>query len=373
MSRISGLCAVIFFILIFVNISKASAQDFIEITADAAILIDARTGQVIYDKDIHEKRPPASTTKIMTAIIAVEGGGMEQVVIVSPYAASVGESSLNLETNEKLTLEDLLYGALLRSGNDACVAIAEHIAGNEYLFLTLMNHRAKILGALNTHFSNTNGLPAEDHYSSAYDLSMIARYAMQNSKIREIVGTKYKLIDGEDQKSRYLKNTNKLLWDYNGCSGIKTGTTDAAGHCLVASASRDGRKLISVVLHSEDRYGDTTKLLDYGFNNFEEIIILTEGEHFTTAKVSAGYAKNVPIVPNDDLIILVPKGNVGAFEQRITLERNLSAPVRVGDKVGSLSVRINGQEVGNVELVTGSEVIELPKHILLYQKFINQL
>ncbi|MEG6615709.1 D-alanyl-D-alanine carboxypeptidase family protein [Peptococcaceae bacterium 1198_IL3148] len=343
------------------------------ITADAAILIDGRTGQVLYEKNSQQKCPPASTTKIMTAIIALEGGNLETLVSVSPKAAAIGESSIHLTPYEKLTLNDLLYGAMLRSGNDACVAIAEHIAGSEDMFVNFMNHHAKILGGYNTHFCNTNGLPNDLHHSSAYDLAMFAKYAMTNEKFCDIVRTRQRVIANADGMDRYLRNTNKLLWSYSWVDGIKTGTTNAAGCCLVTSANKEGRHLIAVVLHSDDRYGDTLKLLNYGLENFEEVVVLTKGEHFTTVRVEDGYHQTVPIVAAESMNILVPKWDKGTFEQRLTLERQMVAPVRAHCKVGEVTVNVNDREVGRVDLITASAVTKLPKHLLIYQRMCDYL
>lgn len=374
MRKICSIDVIVVLILcLFLNVNSVSAENNINITASAAVVIDANTGQVLYDKNMHQRRPQASTTKIMTAILALESGKIKQVVKVSPEAASIGESSINLRPQEKLTLEQLLYGAMMRSGNDACVAIAEHIAGTEKNFVNLMNHTAKMLGGYNTNFRNTNGLPADNHYSSAYDLALITCYAMQNPKFCDIVQTRYKKISGPDQMERYLRNTNKLLWNYLWADGVKTGTTNAAGCCLVASATMKGRHLISVVLHSTDRYGDTIKLLNHGFENYDEIVVSSKGEHFTTANVQNGYAGHVPIVAGKSLTVLVPKGKRGVFEQRVALERNLTAPVRSHKKVGSVTVLINNQEVGTVDLLTGCTVEKMPAHLLIYQKLRKHL
>ncbi len=344
-----------------------------QITADAAVLMDAQTGQVLFDKNMHQRRPPASTTKIMTAILAIEGGALNQVVSVTPRAAEVGESSIHLHANEKLTLEELLYGALLRSGNDACVAIAEHIAGSEENFVNLMNHKAKLLGGQDTNFCNTNGLPNDQHYSSAYDLALFTRYAMKNPKFSEIVRTRQKVISGSDNSYRYLKNTNKLLWSYSWIEGVKTGTTDAAGQCLVAYAKKDGKQLISVVLHSSDRYQDTIKLLEYGFDNFSVIPVILKGEYFTTVKVRDGYGKSVPVIAEKDLYVTLPKNSQGTYQQILQLKRTLDAPVRMHSKVGELKVVYRGQEIGRVNLVTASELKRLPRHILIFEKLCSYL
>ncbi len=275
-SRISGL----FFLAIILvmplcyphmALSAENKPNAPTVTADAAVLMDACTGQILYDKNAGLRMPPASTTKIMTALLALEGGELGQVVTVSPEAASVGEASLELRAGEKLTLEELLYGAMLRSGNDACVAIAEHIAGTESNFVLLMNQKAKMIGANDTGFKNTNGLPAAGHYSTARDLAVITCYALKNPTFQKIVSTRGKLIGRQGE--RYLNNTNRLLWSYAWANGVKTGTTNEAGHCLVASARRGDTQLISVVLHSDDRWADSIKLLDYGFDSFDRALV----------------------------------------------------------------------------------------------------
>ncbi len=236
------------------------------IGAHSYILMDSQTGRVLAQRKAWTKRAPASTTKIITGIIALETGNTDSPVQVSPKAAATGEASLELKEGEVLTLEALLYGALLCSGNDACVAISEHIAGSEERFSYLMNQKAFLIGAVDSNFINPHGLPAKGHYSTAYDLALLARYSLRNTHFGKIVSSKTKVINTiTPNKKRYLYNTNQLLWGTVGANGVKTGTTVEAGRCLVASVTRDGRQLITVVLKSPDRYRDTLKLLEYGF------------------------------------------------------------------------------------------------------------
>jgi len=238
------------------------------IGAHSYILMDGQTGQVLAQRKAWTKRAPASTTKIVTGIIALEAENMDSPVKVSPKAAATGEASLGLEEGEVLTLEALLYGALLCSGNDACVAISEHIAGSEEAFSFLMNQKAFLVEAVDSTFINPHGLPARGHHSTAYDLALLARYSLRNPQFGKIVSTKSKVINTiTPNKKRHLSNTNQLLWGTAGANGVKTGTTIEAGKCLVASATRDGRQLITVVLKSPDRYRDTIKLMDYGFRS----------------------------------------------------------------------------------------------------------
>ncbi|ADY56532.1 Serine-type D-Ala-D-Ala carboxypeptidase [Syntrophobotulus glycolicus DSM 8271] len=238
------------------------------ITAHTAILMDAQTGEVLYERQSRKVSPPASTTKIMTAILALELSKGDEIVTVSEKAGAVGESSIYLNKGDKIKMSELIEGALVKSGNDACVAIAEQTAGTVDSFVELMNKKVLTIGGYNTHFVNPNGLPAKNHYSCAYDLAIMARYALQNDQFSELVKTKYASISfDEPPKIEQFKNTNKLLWSYPFTSGVKTGTTNEAGKCLVASANKENRKLICVVLNAPDRYGDSQKLFNWGFGN----------------------------------------------------------------------------------------------------------
>ncbi|HOV78716.1 MAG TPA: D-alanyl-D-alanine carboxypeptidase family protein [Bacillota bacterium] len=336
-------------------------------TAEAAVLMDDVTGQLLYEKNGRKKRPPASTTKIMTALLAVEGGDLRQYVTISQNASSVGEASIELRSGEKLTLEDLVYGAMLQSGNDACVAIAEHIAGTEQNFVLLMNQKAKMLGAVDTSFKNTNGLPQAGHYTTAADLAVITRYALRNQSLKKIVGTKGKSIG--TQGERYLNNTNRLLWSYEWADGVKTGTTSEAGNCLVASATKEGRRLISVVLNSEDRWSDSIKLLNYGFNNFECIKIVSEGEDLGRVKVEKGAVKEVKAVASADMYSVVHKERLQSVERKVHLKREVTAPVQKGQQLGLIGVFVGGVPVGSVSIVADRNINK--KHI--FQQFLNNL
>lgn len=253
------------FCFFFYGTNTVLASSSLDLTAASAIAIDAETGKVLYQKNAFQLKAPASTTKILTAILAIESGRLDEVVIVSKRAAAVGESSIHLRTNDRIILRELVYGALIKSGNDACVAIAEHLFPSEEEFVGMMNFKARILGAYNTTFYNTNGLPHRYHLTTAYDLALIARYCLQNSFFSEIVMTKEHLLHWTNpRRTVLLTNTNKLLWLYPGATGVKTGTTNQAGNCLVASAKKEQHHIITVVLNSHNRYGDVQKLLDYG-------------------------------------------------------------------------------------------------------------
>src|SRR5690625_2296738 len=237
-------------------------------TSHAAILFERTSGTVLFGTDIHERRAPASTTKIMTALLAIELGHMDDIVQVSRYAAGITGSSAGLYVDQRLALLDLMHGMLLNSGNDAAVAVAEHIAGTEERFVALMNERAQQLGLHNTHFRNPHGLDEPDHYSTPYDMALLTDTAMHHALFAEIVAKKeYSYVHGT------FRNTNRLLWSMDGATGVKTGTTGQAGYCLVAAVNREGMELIGIVLGSSNRWNDAMRLLNYGFDNFQRLTV----------------------------------------------------------------------------------------------------
>lgn len=251
-------------VLLLLVACPARAEVVPAVTAEAAVVMDLDTGAVLYGKGEHERRPPASLTKVMTGYLAVKQGDLEQVVTVSEQAAATGESSLNLKAGDRLTFGNLLYGALMKSANDACVALAEQMAGSEQLFVQNMNLQACLLGCADTNFCNSNGLPAEQHYSSAYDLAVMTRAAMQDPVFADIVQQQQYTVRWQDGRRLLVRNTNRLLREYPGAIGVKTGTTNEAGQCLIAVAQKEGKRVIVVVLKSKNRFYDAVALLDYG-------------------------------------------------------------------------------------------------------------
>lgn len=327
-----------------------------QITAYSAILVDAATGKVLYEKRCHARRPPASTTKIMTAILALEKGSLESKVSASTRASKTAFASLNLKPGETLTLKDLLYGLLLRSANDAAVCIAEHIAGSEQNFVAMMNEKARKLGAKDTHFTNPHGLYDPKHYSTAYDLALMARYAVRIPTFSDIVSTKTARIERSmNEKDVYLKNTARFLWRFNGADGIKTGYTREAGHCFVGSATRDRWRLISVVLKSEDAGGDTAALLSYAFENLKQVCFTRKNEVVTTVAVANGVTDKVDLVARDDLALVLKSTAKAETRTDIDAEET-KAPVAKGEKLGTLTGYLNGRKVGSVDLVAANAV-----------------
>ncbi len=318
--------------------------------ASAAILMDYRTGQVLYEQNGYRRRSPASTTKIMTAILALKYGNLNRIVRVSLHAAATPGSSMHLRAGQKYTLGDLLQGLLLRSGNDAATAIAETVSGTEAKFAVLMNQEAARLGARNTRFVNPHGLTIVGHYSSAHDLALLSRYAFHDPRFARIVGSKAAVATELSRGQKVLmRSTNRLLWYYPGIDGVKTGTTNAAGPCLVASASRNGWRLIAVVLNSPDRWGDAPALLDYGFANYTPVQLVQAGDLLRTVPVTGGVGKRVTVIAQRDLNLVVPRPELGQVRLKLTLPPVVEAPVAKGQPLGtlvaSLGDRIQGRTV----------------------------
>lgn len=325
--------------------------------ATAAVLMDFTTGQILYEKNADERRAPASTTKIMTALLALERGELGQKVIASSHASKVGGSSIWLSPGESHRLEEMLYGVLLSSGNDASVAVAEALAGSEPKFASWMTAKAHTLGAQNTNFENSSGLPAPRHYSTARDLAVITRYALHNPTFDRIVRTKRKTMGWPGHKyDRLMVNHNKLLWRYDFADGVKTGYTREAGKCLVASATRNGHRLIAVVLNSQEMYEDSRKLFDYGFNNYQLLTLASPGKTLSVLPVIDGVAEKVPVLPNRPVTLVVPKAAADQVNLNVELPVSLEAPVEKMQRVGQLEVKIGPKLIEKVPLVAAAPV-----------------
>ena len=343
-----------------------------QLGAQAAVLMDYETGQVLYGKNMHLRRAPASTTKIMTAILAIESSRLEETVKISRRAASTEGSTMHLYAGQLISLRDLVTGLMLRSGNDAAVAIAEHLAGSVDSFVALMNAKAMLLGARETHFRNPHGLTKPDHYSTAYDLALIGRYAMGNPVFAAIVGSKETTIDwltpSGREGERRLRNTNKLLWLLEDADGIKTGTTAEAGRCLVASASRDGRRLIAVVLNDYARWQDSARLLEYGFNAFEVRRYAAPGDPIGAVAVERGMTPSIAAVAAAPVVMLIPKSDAGTDTCEIYLPEKITAPVFRGQKLGEIILFLKDQPIQAIDLVAAADVEEkTPARALLSQ------
>lgn len=346
-------------LLCFYQTAFAAALDIgPQITAKSAIVMDATTGKVLYEKDADSQRYPASTTKIMTLIVALERGNLDDVVTVSKNASQTEGSTLWLEPGEKMKLSELLYGMMLISGNDATVAVAEHIAGSVDAFARLMTEKAKEIGAVNTSFVNSSGLPDPQHYTTAHDLAKITAYGYKNPMFRQIVSTKEKQLPWAGKGyNRQLDNENRMLWLYDGGNGVKTGYTDAAGRCLVSGAERGGMQLISVVLDSTYMWNDSIALLNYGFPQLTMQEMVKKGTVLKTIRVSSGNTDTLQLKAASSLSVPVYFGERDKFKTEIEAPDKISAAVHKGDRVGTIKVYYEGTEVAATDLVA-AETIE---------------
>ena len=344
----------IFCFCLFVPLVKAE-----ELTSDLApnskssILMDANSGTILYKKNEHEKLAPASMTKVMSMLLimeAIDNGSLslEDEVLISENASSMGGSQVYLQAGETYQVKELLKGIAVASGNDAVVAMAEKISGTVEEFVNLMNKRASELGAGNTHFVNPHGLDAEDHYTTAYDMALMAKELLKHPTILEYTSIYEDYLQKKDGSSIWLVNTNKLVRFYDGVDGLKTGFTATAGYCLTATAKKDNLRVISVVMGAEtsdQRTSDTTSLLNYSFNTYKNHIILTTKESLGIKRVENGVEEQVDIVLTNDYVKLLkqtdPKPNV-SFNIKVD---SLIAPIKKGDVVGSAEVV---DEAGNV-------------------------
>ena len=324
------------------------------LTAAAAVLMDAKTGQVLYDRNGHLEWPPASTTKIMTALVALERTPLDTLVTISAPVARFREGSVvGLPEHARIRLRELLYALMLPSGNDVALAVAEGVAGTTATFVAQMNARAAELGATQTHFTSPHGLYNPDHYSTAYDLGLIARVAMENPMFREIVQTRSWMFSVPGRHARRLINHNRLLSRYPGADGIKTGYVHQAGLTLVASATHDGWRLIAVVLHSTDMYGDASRLLAYGFAHYHPVLLASAGESFVTEQLSGPDARVVGIVLQP-VYGVVTDGDV--VQHRVTLDEHLTLPVRRGSRIGEVAFYNSGKLLRTTPLVAAADV-----------------
>jgi len=357
----------IFFMLIFVALVlfPLPVQAEPELVGEAAVLIDGKNEQLLFEKNSSKRMYPASTTKILTAIVALERGNLDDVVTIPREACNIGGSAIGLQEEEKITLKDLLYALMLNSGNDTAVAIACHIGGSVEEFVRMMNELAVNIGAENSNFKNPNGLPDPDHYTTARDMALIAHYAMQNPEFRKIVSTRSATMQRDVPGAQiYLENTNKLLWNYEGTIGIKTGYTNDARQCLVSAAARQDREMIAVVFKSEGNniWADSKALLDYGFNEFTNLTLVEAGEYVTEAPVRYGVTDKVPVQTGFSLAYNIPVNSQEKIEQEIILDNPLVAPVKAGSKVGELVFYAGNREVGRVDLLAQRDV---ERHILV--------
>ena len=349
-----------------------------EITAETAILIDAKTGQILYEKNKDALREPASTTKVMTCLLVLEHLPLDKVITIDAISPFTGGSRIFVIEGEELTVEQLLYALMLESANDAAVALAIAISGSVEAFCDLMNQRARELGAKNSSYKNPSGLHSAGHFASAYDLAVVAQHAMQNRKFRQIVSTvQYTIPATNKQPERpYIHNTNRMLFDqatrvpvrgvmrpakYEGVTGIKTGFTPQAGASLVSSAERDGTELIAVVLATTDsaRFGESIALLDFGFENFYTHKAVDSNTQVDDVSVIRGAFNNVAVRILEDRYITLPReASTALISTQIVMDENVTAPVEAGQVLGRVEIYEGSDLIGEVAVVAANDVEE---------------
>lgn len=343
------------------NVQYVFADGEPELAAPSALLMENSTGKILYDKNSHERRPMASVTKIMTMLLAMEeidSGRMsyDDMITGSAYAKSMGGSTIFLDEGEQLSFRDIMKGIAVSSGNDAAVAMAEHISGSEEGFVTRMNERAAELGMVDTHFVNCNGLDAEGHYSSAYDIALMSRELLKHPDIHNFTTI---WMDTLRDGKFTLSNTNKLIRFYEGATGLKTGSTDEALFCVSGTAKRDNMHLIAVIMAaptSKDRVADASKLLNYGFANYSMQAVSNAGDVVGEQAISKGVKRTTNILIKTPFEVLTKKGESPQVEMKTTLTSDFVAPVHTGEPAGVMEYFINGQKVGESEIVFSEDI-----------------
>ena len=373
---------ILILLLLFISIPLVKAEEVEDLAPNAksAIMIEASTGEILFQKNKDEKLAPASMTKMMSMLLImeeIENGNLkwDEMITASEKASSMGGSQIFLKVGEKMTVEDLLKGVAIASGNDAVVALAERISGSEEQFVKRMNIRAKDLGLKNTNFINTTGLTADNHYSSAYDMSLIAKELVKHEKILEFTSTYEDYLRKDTKSPFWLVNTNRLVRFKEGVDGLKTGFTDEAGYCLTATMKKDNMRLITVVMKEENtskRSADTTKMLDYGFNIYMVQTILDEKTTIEKKKVELGKTLTTEIVPKENITILNKKSEE---QKNITYKTNINkiiAPVKKGDKVGTIDIIEDNNIISTID-ATVKEDISKANILTIYLRNLKEI
>lgn len=333
--------------------------------ATSAILMERDTGTILYEKNSNETLPPASMTKIMTMLLIMEAIdadnlSWDDLVRTSERAASMGGSQIFLEPGEQMTVKEMMKGIAIASGNDASVAMAEHLAGSEKEFVIQMNEKAKELGLKNTNFVNSNGLPAENHYSSAYDLAEIGKELLHHEKITEFTSLYEDYLREDTDDPFWLVNTNKLVKFYPGVDGLKTGYTSEAKYCLTASANKEGMRMIAVVMGApspKERNRQISEMLDYAYSQFKLETVYESEDVLRKARVDKGGQREVDVIVEEPLSILLKKGEkIDGLTERVTIKDEIHAPIKEGDHLGKIVMEKDGEEYMTKNLVASEKI-----------------
>ncbi len=331
----------------------------LEISAKGAVLIDAETGRILWEQNCHEHLPPASTTKVLTALLALEHGNLTDIYTVPDDFINDGEASIWLEPGEQQSLENLMYSMLLRSANDAAQIIAIGIAGNQETFVKMMNDKVAELGLTDSHFVTPNGLHHDNHYTSAYDLAMITREAVTYPLFNQIIVTnRWQLPWADNDYDRVVYNRNQLLDIYEYADGVKNGYTKEAGNCLVSSATKDGMRLIAVVLNCSNMYEESKSLFEYGFATYERHDVAMAKAEYGMIPVTKGKQKEISVLIGEDAYLPIVKGKTPDIVTSVELPKTLTAPVKKGDIIGVITYenKTDGAKV-TVPLLAGENVL----------------
>ena len=359
------------FLCLFMYLAQPSSllaeesQPNLDLKGKSLILIEQDTGKVLYENNSDQPLPPASMTKMMTLLLVAESleegrVSINDTVIVSEHATSMGGSQIFLEPNEEMSVDDLLKAVAIASANDASVALAEYIYGSEQAFIQAMNDKVAELGLEQTHFQNTTGLPAEDHYSSAYDMAMIARELLKYEFITDYTSIYEDYLRKGTEDEFWLVNTNRLVKFYPGVDGLKTGFTQEAKYCLTATAKKDNMRLIAVVMGAEspkERNATISRLLDFGYAQFQLQQLYTTEQTITDMEIIKGEVNRIDVYPKENASILTKKGeDLSLIETKIEINDQIMAPIKKDEVVGSLEIYLNDQLIESVDLVAGSNV-----------------
>lgn len=364
------------------NLSFANeGNDPLSVSSKSAILMDVGSGQILYEKNAHDKLPPASVTKVMTMLLiceALDSGKitLDDSVQISENAASMGGSQIFLEAGEVQKVDTLLKGIAVASANDGCVAMAEYVAGSVESFVDMMNAKAKELNMKDTNFVNTNGLPVENHYTSAHDIALMSRELLKHDVISEYLTTWMdQVVVGKKQTTVGLANTNKLIKHYQGATGVKTGFTQQAKYCLSASAKRGDTHLIAVTLGAEtspERFKDATSLLNFGFANYESVKLCSKNDNIATLTLDKADEKKINLVAKEDLSVLIKKGGNKDFTRKVKVNENPIIPIKKGTSLGYVEIYQGKTLVGKVDLVNTKD-IQKASYLKMLQRVIDEM
>ena len=382
MKKLASLIMAILIAIMPMNLSFANEDNApLSVSSKSAILMDVGSGQILYEKNAHDKLPPASVTKVMTMLLiceALDSGKitLDDSVQISENAASMGGSQIFLEAGEVQKVDTLLKGIAVASANDGCVAMAEYIGGSVESFVDMMNAKAKELNMKDTNFVNTNGLPVDNHYTSAHDIAIMSRELLKHDVISKYLTTWMdQVVVGKKQITVVLANTNKLIKHYQGATGVKTGFTQQAKYCLSASAKRGDTHLVAVTLGAEtspERFKDATSLLNFGFANYESVKLCSKNDNIATLTLDKADEQKINLVAKEDLSVLIKKGGNKDFTRKIKVNENPTIPIKKGTNLGYVEIYQGKTLVGKVDLVNTKD-IQKASYLKMLQRVIDEM